>query len=68
MAVVAADSARASYNCREKEGLTVGKPNGITTGIISGVEVEHAYTVVKRLKERAFLTSKEACGQKAAQG
>ena len=44
------------------------KPNGIITRIISEAEVEHAYAVVKRLKERAFLASKEVGGWEAARG
>ena len=44
------------------------KPNGIITGIISEAEVEHAYTVVQRLEERAFLTSEDVCGREAGQG
>jgi len=43
-------SAAASYTCksrvgRREEGLTVVKPNGIITGIISEAEVEDACTV-----------------------
>jgi hypothetical protein len=44
------------------------KPNSVITGIISEAEVEHAYTVVKRLKERAFLTSEEVGRWEAARG